>query len=73
MSSLGVFIQCMTLWHYKKTGKEIHPKLQDAVINFQYGRTAEQRKRDKDMKKLQKIIDEQMGSSVDNESLYIDL
>ena len=41
MSCIGVAFQCYILWHYKKTGKRLSPKIQDAVDNFQYGKTAE--------------------------------
>ena len=47
ISMIGAVFQFYILWYYKKTGKEIHPRLREAVETFEYGRTAEQRERDK--------------------------
>ena len=41
MSCLGVAFQCYILWHYKKTGKKLNPKIQEAVDNFEYGKSAD--------------------------------
>ena len=42
ISCFGVAFQCYILWYYKKTGKKLNPKLQEAVDKFGYGKTADQ-------------------------------
>ena len=57
MSCVGVASQCYILWYYKKTGKKINPKLQEAIDNFEYGRSADQIKLEKERKELAKLLE----------------
>ena len=75
-SAIGVVFQCMILWYYKKTGKPVHPRLQEAVDKFEYGRSAAQRKRDKAHKRFQFFVEHEMdGDTTEDghESLYLDM
>lgn len=63
MSCVGVAFQCYILWYYKKTGKQLNPKLQEAVDNFKHGKTADEIKRDKEKKELARLLEQQEGHS----------
>ena len=39
MAIIGVVTQCFTLWHFKRVGKQLRPKLQEAIDKFEYGKT----------------------------------
>lgn len=72
MSIVGVIFQCMILWYYKKSGKKLHPRLQEAVDKFQFGQTAEQRKLKQAEKRLQQYCENEMTEE-GHDSLYLDL
>ena len=74
MSCVGVASQCYILWYYKKTGKKINPKLQEAIDNFEYGRSADQIKLEKERKELAKLLEQQEGQSTNNhDSIILDM
>ena len=74
-SCLGIAFQCWHLWHFKKKGKILKKKsLQEAIDKFEYGRTAEERKFDKEVKKFEKYVEQNIEKETDDHaSLYIDL
>ena len=53
MSCIGVVTQCYTLLYLKKSGKQLKPKLQEAVDKFEYGRSAKQRKQEEERKRFE--------------------
>ena len=74
LSALGTLFQCGFLWYYKSRGKQLHFRVQEAVDTFEYGRTADQRKIDKGLKKLYHEVAQMEGSSsAYHDSIYIDL
>lgn len=40
------------MWYFKKTGKELHPWLKEAIDNFEHGKTLQEREK----KKLEKSL-----------------
>ena len=72
-SCIGVVMQCLILWHYKKTGKPVHPRIKEAVEKFEYGRTAEQIKYEKEHKKFLRAVEKQCGTSEGNDSIFLDM
>lgn len=73
LSAFGILCQCVLLWHFKKTGKELHPMMKEAVDAFEHGKTAEERKRAKRDKTLALYVENQLDADGDNESLYLDM
>ena len=75
LSALGIVLQCLLLWHFKKTGKRLHPVMKEAVDSFEHGKTAEERKKARAEKSLAQYCDNALGSEVngDHESLYLDM
>ena len=71
---LGIVFQCWNLWHFKKKGKYLKKKsLQEAIDKFEFGRTAEKRKRDKEVRQFEKYIDANIEKETDDHaSIYID-
>ena len=74
-SCLGSAFQFWHLWHFKKKGKILKQRhLQEAIDKFEYGRTAEERKRDKEVKQFEKYVEQNIEKETDEHaSLYIDL
>ena len=55
----GILFQCWHLWHFKKKGKVLKKQhLQEAIDKFEYGRTAEERKRDKEVRQFEKYVEQ---------------
>ena len=73
LSCIGMVMQCFILWYYKKTGKPLHPRLKEAVDAFDFGRTAEQIKWDKDHKKFLRAVENGCESTEGNDSIFLDM
>ena len=57
-SVLGTLLQCCTLWRFKKTGKVLRwPVANEAIQTYKYGKTAEEHKRDQEVKELDAEIE----------------
>lgn len=74
MSCIGVITQCYTLWYFKKSGKQLSPKVQEAIDKFEFGRSASQIKKEKEQKLFEQYIANEMDCETErHDSLYIDL